>query len=1388
MGVPKFFRWISERYPTISQLIAENKIPEFDNLYLDMNGIIHNCTHKDGDSATFRMSEEKMMIGIFNYIEHLFGKIKPKKLFFMAIDGVAPRAKMNQQRSRRFRTALDAEKDRLKAIADGVKMPDEDAFDSNCITPGTEFMARLTEQLKYFVSKKVTEDADWQGVEIVLSGHEVPGEGEHKIMEYIRLAKAQPDYDPNVRHCMYGLDADLIMLGLLSHDPHFCLLREEVTFGRQSKAKSKELEHQNFFLMHLSVVREYLEHEFSDLRQPGVLSFPFDMERIIDDFILLAFFVGNDFLPNLPNLHINEGALALQFRTYKKILPLAKGYINEHGVINLARLKLLLDELGENEQQFFESEVHDANWLKGKQKGQMAAMEKAEKKGRMVISTEQLKIFKKIKQWVLNKSKRGNAAPDFFDVPENYAAKDRKFVEEVADSLKIKCERVENEKGDTHLQLSMYPKPGGEDDEDEDDEESKSALTRIFRTYERAQVVDVSADDVEEEMKKRYDAKFYEWKNDYYKSKLGFGLDNEEEMKKLAENYVEGLQWVLYYYYRGVASWPWFYRYHYSPRISDIAKGLGANLKFKLGQPFKPFEQLMGVLPDRSKKIVPEAYHELMTSANSPIIDFYPRDFELDLNGKKMDWEAVVKIPFIEEDRLLAAMRTKEHHLTKAERDRNTFGVTLKFTYSPDVDFLYQASVQGVFPDIPHCRCLMNIYELPTLEGLDIIVGLCEDAKLGKDALAGFPSMMTLKHTAQLGFHGVAIFQQESRNESMVITLENAFEGGKVESAKEMIGKKAYVGYPFLQEAKVIAVSDELFRYMPAPADNSLIIPVPHGPRELANWKKQADRIENYHSKRMGIIIGPVEVIVHVDMLKGMRRTDDGAMVKEYDQIPGIDTDYAAQTIVYEVSSEDQRFLEKTAIPIEEEFPEGTRAFFLGEFNYGRPLEVIRHQQNAADVWIATTKQREPEDIKEIILQAERTTPYTASYVVARKVHLNPLVLSKITSSFSVMVDDSRINLGLNLKFEAKKMKVLGYSRRNDSGWEFSDKAIALIQEYMRKFPTFFAGIMRNPQRDIYTDTDFFDPSESKQKIREIQDWLKSIESKSFEKVPLEALQLEEDVVMAIEKAMDAYNVADSAQMAKRVNKAPRKALLKPEDAEHRLQDQRFNLGDRVVYVAGTGKVPIASRGTVIGLTRTPRNVLLDVIFDATFMSGTTLSGRCSPFRGMTVPASSVLNLTNRQLIAGSKAGAIPNGPNGPKATQNGVNQNLRPVPAPLTGGYSNAVTGQGNNGGYGGRGRGGRGGYAPRGSVNMALRGGPPNPVLLQRPAQQQPDHNGPVQQSQQPSQPGQYNSVPPPQILNQRNNRGNGRGRGEGRGNRGFRGRGRGNARGIAPPSQGQ
>ena len=123
-------------------MVKEYQIPEFDNLYLDMNGIIHNCSHPNDDDPHFRITEEKIIADIFHYIEVLFRMIQPRKVFLMAIDGVAPRAKMNQQRGRRFRSAKEAELNEKKAKDRGETLPEEERFDSNCITPGTPFMVR----------------------------------------------------------------------------------------------------------------------------------------------------------------------------------------------------------------------------------------------------------------------------------------------------------------------------------------------------------------------------------------------------------------------------------------------------------------------------------------------------------------------------------------------------------------------------------------------------------------------------------------------------------------------------------------------------------------------------------------------------------------------------------------------------------------------------------------------------------------------------------------------------------------------------------------------------------------------------------------------------------------------------------------------------------------------------------------------------------------------------------------------------------------------------------------------------------------------------------------------------------------------------------------------
>lgn len=224
MGIPKFYRYLSERYPLINEIVTSPQfLPECDYLYLDLNGVIHNATHGNSVELGVR-SEETIAEYVMGYVSHIFKQIRPRKLLFMAVDGVAPRAKLNQQRSRRFRAALDVCAELSELDYHGA------SFDSNCITPGTEFMAKVDKIFEYFIEKKITEDPLWRNTKVLYSSHSDPGEGEHKIMAFIRSLRSSPDYDNKERHCIYGLDADLILLSLSLHDTKIIQLRELIDF------------------------------------------------------------------------------------------------------------------------------------------------------------------------------------------------------------------------------------------------------------------------------------------------------------------------------------------------------------------------------------------------------------------------------------------------------------------------------------------------------------------------------------------------------------------------------------------------------------------------------------------------------------------------------------------------------------------------------------------------------------------------------------------------------------------------------------------------------------------------------------------------------------------------------------------------------------------------------------------------------------------------------------------------------------------------------------------------------------------------------------------------------------------------------------------------------
>lgn len=1403
MGIPKFFRYISERYPLTSQLIEENKIPEFDNLYLDFNGIIHNCSHPNDEDAHFRMSEEQIFTAIFAYVDLLFGKIKPKKLFFMAVDGVAPRAKMNQQRSRRFRTAKEAKEVREKAESKGEKLPEEKAFDSNCITPGTPFMVRLSAQLRYFVNKKITEDANWRGVQVVLSGHEVPGEGEHKIMEYIRLSRAQPDYNPNVRHCLYGLDADLIMLGLLSHDPHFCLLREEVKFGPAAKKKGNiSLENLNFYLLHLSLMREYLDLEFRDIED--TLAFAYSLERVIDDFILLAVFVGNDFLPNLPDLHIHENGLERLFDVYKKVLPSLDGYINEGGVINPKRLQVVLDEMTIWEREIYEKEYADSNWFKGKRSKHVQEMELARKRAKLVLTRPQRDIFDQVQQFVLqNRRKSTQHRTTTLTMPNTFPARERKFISTLAEELHLSVTWDEYDEEDQNLVTWRIPgvsdEPSAEpdversngdentedewEDVDEEDEEGRVAVDRVLKKFDKAPVMD---DDEGGGFDARHEQsineKMAEWKRGYYKEKLKISFDDPEDMHDLIYRYVEGLQWVMHYYYSGIASWGWFYNYHYAPRISDL-RGLGdMSFAFELGKPFHPFEQLMGVLPSASKDHIPLAYQDLMYDPNSPILDFYPLEFEQDLNGKKQEWEAIVKIPFIDEQRLLRAMHSREHRLTPEERRRNDFGTSTKFFFNPGEPTVYPSSLPDFFPPIYRCTCKTEFFDLPTLDGLHLVPGLCEGVCLGAEALAGFPSLDTLPHTAQLGFHGVNVHNSESRNKSMVVHIQNPHENRKVEDiAKEMVGKRTFIGWPFLQEGLVTAVSDSLFKYeklVLVPGTPEKVVSNPHSHQGLSHWKGKAERIESIYSKKCGVITGDVDVLVHVRPLKGLKRLESGALVKDYEG-PEKELEQAVQMVISEIASEDPRFLEKDAPPLSEEFPDGTNIFFLGEHAYGAAAQVSSTTDSALSVVLAFFPSDKTENNKfKTIVDSRVSQHYLPSYKAASAIGMSPRALSKITSSFMVLTSDhQKNNLGLSIKFEAKGLKVIDYSLKTGRYWEFSEKAVDLIREYKDKFPEIFA-ILDQGGDDMARDTDIFD-SHADARVKEVKSWLKLKGVRDLEPVSLFSDSLAKSTVKEIEQVADDINKNRSKATIKKaiVKNIPRHAVLKPSHAIYRLQNQHFALGDRVTMVQDSGGVPLSAKGVVVGLNTKS----MDVVWDVPFMSGTTLGDRCSQYRGSTVEFNSCLNLSNPQFIASTSPGSTyPPRPNVPFKPRSGPYPAIQPAPGhQAVAGFRSAAQNQhqppvaimSNPN----RGRGGLVPRVPRGGPPFNGYAGSPNgrggPPINGRPTSTTEDAPG-GEASGSTSQPA-MRSYPHP--------RGGSRGRGymshldRGRG-RGYRGRGRG------------
>lgn len=336
MGIKYFFSWLRKTFSgNVKNITINTPLDEIDTFLIDMNGIFHYCCQKvyqygsfshlrdkekdkekDKDKKTSSSALQRRVFEMVGaYIDKLIRFVKPKKRVFLAIDGPAPFSKQSQQRSRRYRSARDN--------VDGI-------FDSNSITPGTVFLDHLSKYLDWYIRLRLGEGV-WGDISVIFSNEKTAGEGEHKLVKFVR------DFcsDPNERFMMQGMDADLVMLALATQKPNFYILREN----------PYRYEH-SYYYINLKEIRENLVNALLCGQSDHSDSIH------INDFIAMIFLTGNDFLPHIPTVEILEGGVEQLFETYRMIVSQYGPLTTSVHTLNLFSLKFFLGQLSLQERDF----------------------------------------------------------------------------------------------------------------------------------------------------------------------------------------------------------------------------------------------------------------------------------------------------------------------------------------------------------------------------------------------------------------------------------------------------------------------------------------------------------------------------------------------------------------------------------------------------------------------------------------------------------------------------------------------------------------------------------------------------------------------------------------------------------------------------------------------------------------------------------------------------------------------------------------------------------------------------------------------------------------------------------------------------------------------------
>jgi len=342
MGIPSFFSHIVKNHRTIIKKIKDSK--KMNNLYLDSNSIIYDCLRSIKYTSDIQF-EKELIHEVCLKIDEYINVIKPDITILIAFDGVAPVAKLEQQRTRRYKSNLESK------IRKQLNPNDKKSWDTRAITPGTKFMKKLNTYVKKYYHNK---EKKYNVEKIIVSGSDKRGEGEHKIFDHIREYETQ---HKKQRTIIYGLDADLIMLALnnLPVAKWIYLYRETPEF---IKYIDKNLKPNESYVMDIPELSQTIIKEMNGGLPPSTLQ----QKNKLYDYIFLCFFLGNDFMPHFPAINIRKDGIFRLMSAYRNTIG-NKRNLTDGKKIYWDNLYRLIEYLAKEERDNIKKEYNNRNKL-----------------------------------------------------------------------------------------------------------------------------------------------------------------------------------------------------------------------------------------------------------------------------------------------------------------------------------------------------------------------------------------------------------------------------------------------------------------------------------------------------------------------------------------------------------------------------------------------------------------------------------------------------------------------------------------------------------------------------------------------------------------------------------------------------------------------------------------------------------------------------------------------------------------------------------------------------------------------------------------------------------------------------------------------------------------